>query len=267
MRGKTFILLCAMLLALTPISAAVDAEPAELRDMLLGTDSGWSETSLGDATADAVAFGAGTQTAIVPAEAITGNLRGGPVTRDEVCHAVDGSMRLARADVTASQLYELLEDGLSSLTLNEQERLDIEASASDRFPQISGFTMRVDASAPAGERVMELCLSDGQNVGRDSTLSISLCSSAAWLDAHAIENTPLESDQTPGALLFAYIQARLLQEPVKTGRIRLLGTLDDNFMNGFSPLAIAVVMAIIVLFSIAYVRQNGRPASRRYGTR
>lgn len=252
----------AVLLALLVMGAS-----GTLGFLLTGSGSGWQETSLGSAAADAMAYGAETPLAVLPAGAIRGNLRGGAVSEEEVLRAVDGTEPLATASLTERQLWTILEDGLSALTVDETERLDTDASDSPMFPQISGFTMRADVSAPAGERIMELCLTDGRSLSRDGEELLRLCAPAQWMEAYDLEYEPVDGACTAARLLLDYIEAGRLEREVRLGRIQILGTLDGSLMERVSPVAVWVALAAAMVFAASYVRLHGRPAHKRYGSR
>ena len=254
---RLLIVLLSMLL-LIPWAQAENS--GMVADILFGADSEWSECSLGDATADAIAAGTGVEVAVLPALAIRGNLRGGQVTEEEVLRAVDGEMTLAVAEVDKATLKRLLEDGLSKLTVDvETERLDKAASSSPKFPQISGFALEVNASALVGDRVWRITMPEQYGD------LITLCSSRQWLEELGIPCKAVEG--TPADYLIDYIAWGGLTDGVETGRIRILGTLDDNFMEGIPPLAVLLVLGVVLVFAVGYVRTNGRPKSKRYGTR
>lgn len=257
-------ILCACLLICLLIPTALASEAGMVYDLLVGDGAGYGETALGDAVADAMAEQTGADVAILPAGALHGNLRGGQVTREEICRAVDGSLLLATAEVTPEQLYLLLEAGLERLTVDEREQLDVQASDSELFPQISGFDLWIDASAPVGERVYELRVNGGV-LKREDGGSLTVCTAQSLLERIGISGESLET--SPAAVLEAYVAGGHLEDAVTQGRIRLLGTLDDNLMDGIPLLVVVIVFAVMIVFAIAFVRHNGRPASKRYGTR
>lgn len=262
---KRVLFLFFIICLVVPAAAAESSERiGTVFDLLSRDCAGYSETALGDAAADAMAFQTDADLAILPAGALQGNLRGGQVSREEIYHAVDGGMELAVAQVTPAQLYSLLEYGLAELTVDDTECLDTDASSSEWFPQISGFDLWIDASAPVGERVYELRI-DGNVVKRDGEGTFTLCTSFTWLCQMGIPGTAI--DASPASALEAYIAAGQLEDSVTQGRIRILGTLDDNFMNSLPPFVILIVFAVVVVSAVGFVRYNGRPASKRYGTR
>ena len=61
--------------------------------------------------------------------------------------------------VTGSQLYQVLEHGVSAMP-----------AANGRFPQISGFKFTYDVAQPVGSRVVDVTLDDGTPILPDSTV-------------------------------------------------------------------------------------------------
>ena len=251
-------ILTALLMSLL-LTLPAAAEGGVVTDFLDGSGSTWQESILGSAAADALAARSGAEAAILPGGTVLGNLRGGAVTEAEVLRALDDSMALAVAEVTIEDLARLLEDGLSHITLTPEERLDPQASSWARFPQISGFSLEIDASGPVGSRVWEL------NLPEESGETLMLCTSKAWLEELGISAEPIPG--TPAELMLAYIEAGGLEKMPSKGRIRVLGTMDDNFMETFPLPAALVVLGLVLVFAIRHVRVNGRPAGKRYGTR
>ena len=259
---KGTLLLFFLIFFLTPTATAV--ETGTVYDLLSSEGAGYSETALGNAVTDAMVSLSGADLAILPAGALRGNLRGGQVSWDEICRAVDDELSLAVAQVTSAQLYSLLEFGLEQLTIDETEQLDREASASQWFPQIAGFDLWIDVSAPIGERVYELQV-DKRAVTRRDEAVFTLCTSLALLQQFGISGEDINT--SPASMLRTYILSGQLEEPVEEGRIRMLGTLDDNFMSNFSPFALLIIVIVMVSFAVLYVRYNGRSYHKRYGTR
>jgi 5'-nucleotidase len=111
------------------------------------------ECTMGDAVADAVRKYLGADIAIVNGGDLKANLPGGEITWDELRSAFAEDRPLATAIVTVRQLREILEAGVSHIRMNASERIDEPSSVYDGFPQISGFTLYYDASAPVGQRV------------------------------------------------------------------------------------------------------------------
>lgn len=89
-----------------------------------------------------------------PAGDLEQDLPVGEVRWEDVTRAVNEDRQLAEAEITPAQLYALLEELLSHLSVDlADESLDVEASAFAGFPQVSGFLLTVDASAPVGKGV------------------------------------------------------------------------------------------------------------------
>jgi 5'-nucleotidase len=76
-----------------------------------------------------------------------------------------GNLAVTRS-VTGAQLWAALENGVSQINLANNP-----IGADGRFPQISGFRFKYDATKPAGSRVWEVTLTDGTPVPNDASTS------------------------------------------------------------------------------------------------
>ena len=164
--GAALLLLAALLCL--PAGAYSPAEPVGKPGMLLTAMSGngslSGESTLGSAAADAVRLAAGSDFALLCGGQFAANLEPKTVTYADICRLfADGDAGLTVVRVTPKALRQLLEHGLSRITLDETESIDRAVSAFGGFPQISGFTLTYDASAHPGERVMRICL-DGRKL-------------------------------------------------------------------------------------------------------
>ena len=108
MKKTIFFSLFFSFLLFTAPAVSAQEPTCMLSDMLYGENSGWSETSLGSAAADALVWETDAQAAILPGGIFRGNLRGGALTQDEIAQAVDSDVPLAVAQVTPAQLFSLL---------------------------------------------------------------------------------------------------------------------------------------------------------------
>ena len=112
------------------------------------------ETALGCYVADAMRAGAGTDIAVECGGHLVNSLPGGSLTMEDAEAVFAGDLEVAAVEITAGQLFDLLEYAVGNAEIDEAERLDPE-SASDRFPQISGFSFEFDVSQLAGRRIRQ----------------------------------------------------------------------------------------------------------------
>lgn len=128
------------------------------------------DSPLGSAAADAAVYACGADFAVLCGGDFAGNLAPGPLTWGQLQFAFRQDAPLVLCEVTAGQLKTLLEFCLSRMTVDEKTLLiDREASAFDAFPQISGFTLRYDVSAPVGSRVLEMTADGGEQLDSEDT--------------------------------------------------------------------------------------------------
>jgi 5'-nucleotidase len=106
-----------------------------------------SETNLGNFVADAVRHQVQADAAIVNSGGIRGNrlYPAGPLSRRLLLQIHPFGNVVCKIEVTGALLQRALEHGVSRLPL-----------VGGQFPQVSGLTLHVDASAPAGSRVRDV---------------------------------------------------------------------------------------------------------------
>lgn len=221
--------------------------------MLLSAMSGdgslSSESILGDACADALRLGTGADFAIVPGGEFSGNLEPKNQTHAAIRAVLNHpDASIALATLTPAQLCEMLEAGLSAITLAEDTSIDRGASAFDGFPQVSGFRFTYDASARPGERVMHLYGGDGKEIDRyDTTRSYTVAAPAYLFQGKF--GYPLlsctEIGRTLSGLLSDYVAAGTGDAYTGQGRITAVGCADYNIINHF-PLVTCVIAAMVI---------------------
>lgn len=119
-------------------------------------------SQLGEATADAAVLLSGADFGYLCGGDMWGNLVPGELTWGQLCAAYTEDRELATARVTPAELKQLLEIPAAQLVLDPEDfLLDVESSAHDAFPQLSGLKLQIDLSAPSGERVRKLETTEG----------------------------------------------------------------------------------------------------------
>ncbi len=212
------------------------------------------QLSLGGAVADGAILLTGADAALIPQKDLLCNLLAGEVTEEKLAMSVADN-ELVTVSVSGKQLKEILEAGLSHLTLNDTtKRIDYEQSVFDGFPQVGGFTYEGDLSAPVGDRVVYITLDDGTELSlEDETehvlfVTTAEVASGAYgypkLEAHAVGSGERDA-------LTAIIESGTLnaQYSVKN-RLKLIGHTGDS-LAGYYPVGIIAVAAIIVIMMTA----------------
>ena len=122
------------------------------------------------------------------------------------------------------------------------EHIAQDSPRNEDFCQISGFTFRYDASAPAGERVVSVRLDDGTELEReDGTSRISVTGPISLLGAF----DPQELDKTCADALWDYVSAHTELPEGEQGRITVLGARENMIVGMFPRWLLVVGIAVL----------------------
>ena len=223
-----------LLLLLIFLTASVSAGESVLAECWQGLDqagAGCAECPLGDYAADSIRQDVGAHIVLLPAGLLAAPLVGdGVITEADLATAFPDDPAILVVRISEETLRALLEDGAAHLALNQEETLDPEASSWHGFLQISGFSVVLDASAPAGERVAKL------ETGR--------------VMVAVPEALGLLGEKT-GLTLRDCVRRRLIsgEEIVlpESGRIRIIGAHQRDLISYVPPGLLAVVLIIVIL--------------------
>lgn len=259
------VLAAAVCLLSGPPALAYDEDEiiGEVETLIRGnTEPGSSvfETDLGDVTADALRAYSGADVAIVNGGELRANLQAGQRTWAEIQAVFAENKPLAVADITAAQLWQLLEYGVSHVVLAEDKTTDAEASAFDGFPQVSGIVMKYDLSAPVGERLMYVELSDGRALEReDEDTHITLCATEYMLSGgYGYESVDYERlDAGLAEALASYVASGPVGQP-DASRMRTIGSTDNPIISRVSVLVIALACCIFA-FCYNKIKEKTKP--------
>ena len=214
-----------------------------------------TETSLGNAAADAAREAAGADFAVIPGGLICNNIIAGDVTWRELTLVLPDDADLATASVSARQLRQLLEQCVASVVTDDSQTIDYEASQSDAYPQISGFTLRYDVSRPVGERVVYIKNPDGEELDLDDGTARYVLVSTAQLLGGEYGTDALDHAQTGTTLREAMADfiGRDGLTGEETGRVKVAGSSDNTLLGGFPiELAALTIIFLILAFRIFY---------------
>lgn len=210
---------------------------------------GSGPSELGGLAADCVRWAAQTDLAVIPAGDLEQDLPVGEVRWGDVTRAVHEERQLAVAEITPVQLYALLEELLSHLSVDlTDESLDDEASSFAGFPQVSGFLLTVDASAPAGERAYAVTMEDGTALDREDESTVLTLASTEYLFFGGYGSAAVDVwtslDQSLGeAMAQALGSGEITADDLD--RIRMIGVSGTALIHSF-PMPV-VVMALLVI--------------------
>lgn len=225
---------------------------------------GSQETSLGSLAADALRAASGADIAVVNGGDLVTGLESGNTYWEDVLSVFAENRALAAAEISGAQLKDILEISVGHIVTDTlTERIDKQASDYGGFAQISGFTFKYDASAPAGERILYAELSDGTPVDFSSgTPAMTISATAAMLSGE-YGYEPLDHRVLQYGLadaLAEYISGDSLNfsSDEYVSRIKVVGARENQLSAGVSvPLLIGgcvVLAALCVLFRKKLVR-------------
>lgn len=217
-----------------------------------------AETSLGNLCADAARECCGADFALLPAEAMEGTLAHGAIFASDLERIIPQDDSLFIVSISAAQLFDLLETGVSHLVTNQAEQIDSERSAWQGFPQVSGFSWTYDASAPAGERVLSVSRDGVELDPADETVQYTLVTTAPLLEGfldYQLPGTHQDTGFTLRDALTHYCTGRDTLSALPS-RATVIGTASYPLWEQF-PLPALVGICLVVALLAALPRWKG----------
>lgn len=242
------------------------------------------ETALGNYVADAFRQAAGTDIAIECGGHLVKSLPGGDLTAADAAAVFDRDRMVVAVELTAGQLFALLEHGVGTLDIDEAEQLDPE-SGFDGFPQVSGFSFVYDVSQKPGRRVRSVTLDGGAALSAGETRTLTAALSAG--ETRTL-TAALPADMLDGSLGFSMLeglparpvglQSELLSSLIagqqevsipETSRAVVLGTAEHTLFEALhARFWLPYLILIILVIRLPMQRHRARNAdgslSRRY---
>lgn len=210
------------------------------------------DSALGNAAAEAARIWAGTDLAILNGGDLGADLQPREVTWEEVQGAFSTDRALATVTVTVEELWQLLESGVSHAVLDDQLKIDREASSFGGFPQIAGFTFTYDMSAPVGQRIYSVTLDSGEALDReaDGGQELTLCATEYMLtggyDYPAVDGQIRLLGVTMAEAMADALAQGKLEAVDYGGRVRVIGSGDDTLIST-DPMMVILFLAVMVL--------------------
>lgn len=271
MRHRIFSILlgcAALLLSVLPTTGqdAVIGQLAVSLPAYSAQAAGSTCTAIGSLCADAVRTFARADIAIVNAGDIAASLPQGSITQADICHVFANDCQIGIAEVSVAQLCAWLECCLSHVTLDmTDESIDQASSAYEGFPNLSGITLRYDASAPSGQRVYSVAWTDGSALDLDSPDARYTVAASAWLMEGNYGGGMVEYHLTDCSLsqaLTDYIRSSGSDlTTLDWERIRAIGVSTNTLIRNIPCryLVICVLLLAAILAFAQYKYQNSRP--------
>ncbi|MBR4157586.1 MAG: 5'-nucleotidase C-terminal domain-containing protein [Oscillospiraceae bacterium] len=229
------------------VSERLSAFEGLTRETML--DANTRQTSLGAAVADSLCRATGAELAIVNGGDLYFNLPAGEVTWEDVRAVFAEDRQLAVAEVSPKQLAVILESALSHIALAEDESI-IRQGAHGAFPQVSGFTLVYDVSAPPGKRLQSIALTSGHQLSLSDdetrlTLAATVFMFEGGYDMPPVAYTRVD---TTLAIAFADAIAAGLQPGYDSAgeRVRSIGSRDTRPFAQLSRGSILICTALLI---------------------
>lgn len=230
------------------IPSAYAAELGMLTGTLATDGACYQECTMGDAAADAARWACGTEIAVLNGGDLGYSLIYGSVTDEDLENTFPIDRPLCMVSITPAQLTALLEELLGHLVSDGGNSLVEEDSAFIGFPQISGFYMQYDVSAPEGERMEKITLADGTALDLDDDETVlTLVATDALLEGTYSE--PLSGGKTTDYTLRSAFSAYLVWtgtlSPTNTERMSVRG-LGGRALISYVPIVLLFVAATVI---------------------
>lgn len=212
-----------------------------------------SETVLGDFAADALRSISGADVALITADEFSANLQPGEIYAEDIALCFPSEEVYSVVTITPASLCYLLECSYSHLVIDDSECIDRESSAFDGFLQISGLSVRYDATAQTGDKIMSIAFSDSGEAldpeDESSSLTVALLESLlqgnyGYSCEYSIDkalNTTLRD------IVTEYIKAEGTVFPPETGRNKAVGVLDNNLSSQYNLPLLAICFALFII--------------------
>lgn len=215
-----------------------------------------AESTLGNYVADSARHVMETDISIINGGEFYANLCGGDITEEDVRFLFEEDRQLAVAQISPQQLKAILEEAFSYVVMSPEEQIDYEASEYGGYPQISGITVCLDVSAPVGERVRSIVLSDtGEELDMFSDdVSVSLVATDYMM--HGGYGLPqLEHQDTEITIVDVVLKTISeadgnIHSPGK-GRIKIIGT-NEQWLFEYVPKFALVLILMFFMFSKSF---------------
>ena len=211
-----------------------------------------AESYLMDLAADAALEESGSQLVLLPAEAVSGSLDQGAVFQSDLERIIAEDQPLVLAELSPAELKEMLEIGVSKLTKDNSDKIDVSASAWEGFPQMAGgegFSWEYDVSAPVGERVQYIKMNGEELDLTDEESKFTVCSVPAMFDG-SLGYSPVDYQESELTLRQALHDYCAAQESIEkpASRCNVIGSGDYTLISRFPKSVIIAICVFISLF-------------------
>ena len=222
----------------------------------------YQECTLGNAVADAMILYTGADIAIVNGGMLKGNLLHGDVTEQDIAESITDAP-LALAQVSAKQLFDILEAALSYVVIDDGRQYVPDKSENAAFPQISGFRISYDPSAPYGERLARLTVNNEPLDKNDTETTFTLVSTVAFLEGQfgtpPVEDFTLTGD-TLHSVFISYIKDGMDDiYALPENRVNAMGV--NKSQESSRRYMIFTAIAILIIFYVLGMRIRKRRPS------
>lgn len=246
----------------------LENEISQRQAEILGADIARAETTipysfsllyqsepLGNFVADAYRQKTMATIAIVNAGSIEASIPEGEITKATILAVLPNQYTVQVKEITPKMLRTALEGCLYNVKLRDDGTID-PTSATTEFPQISGFTVRVNFNNEPGKRVMGIRLDNGVELNlTDSYTSISLASSSGVFSGELGFDAFLERDVkedygSEGQALLEHLTHTENPEEFSNARIILTNQQESHAGLIISILLVIMLVVMVLVFII-----------------
>lgn len=221
-----------------------------------------AECELGQTAADALRAVSGADVALVNGGDLSGDLNTGAVTAADIERVFSSDRPLAVAEVTAAQLWSLLEWSVHAIAVDPATETVIEADSDfEGFCHVSGVRVVYDASAPAPERVQSLTLDDGRKLlpDDDETL-LRVCATEEMLSGgygYPVLSATANGETLCSALA-AYAAGKTALPEQSGARIVAVGARENALVGAVPRWVLVAGCAVLIVLLAVPGRKLGR---------
>lgn len=210
----------------------------------------YQQCSLGDAAADAVRQYLNADIAVVNGGDLIGNLPPGDITQADLDESIRAERRLAVAEVSGEELFQILESALSHVVVNDRREYNAEASENGAFPHVSGIRVSYNPAGQPGGRISRLVYNDKPVQPDDRfTLAATIYMFSGGYDLPAVTEYQ-ESEKTLRSVMADYVHDGMEDYSISHVRVYPMEIHTPQTLNRYAIFTGVVICAVLFILLI-----------------